>query len=114
MVEILDITNRDKYLTKMMGLTWHDVSYLDGGWICKTCDVEEPEDSPYIVYHQNNDFSKWSGLGKLVDFCVKQSWWVDFLEKSNYHLDINYPNLFADKLYSYLQENNYVFVNELF
>jgi hypothetical protein len=106
-------TERDKFLTEAMGECWHEWHYRVYGYyqaICRKCGREVKEAF-------DNDFSTWTGFGKLWEWAQKQEWWRKFwyhtsmpmLDGSNIAIprdqQIIHPDNFANALYSSLREN---------
>ncbi len=95
---------RDKFLTEAMGECWHKFS----GLYCIKCHAYEDFDTET----KRNDFSTWEGFGKLWEWSKSQSWykaleWRLSDTDAVGHIAARFvdPDLFADKVYSFLKEN---------
>lgn len=92
-------TERDKFLTKVMGECWHKSElFIDDyhdqvDWRCAYCT---------ITNLNNNDFSTWAGFGKLLTWCKEQD--DEFLCKNEMCLAYLTPDRFATAVYNYLKE----------
>lgn len=111
---------RDKFLTEVMGLCWHEPRYKkrirdsydgilnDEDW-CPKCKQ---------IYRDLNhfNFSTWESFGMLWEWAVKKEWWKNFLDKitkvDKYDTllrwsiitDVIFPDKFADAVYEFLKE----------
>lgn len=66
---------RDKFLTEAMGDKWLTKADENPNW-------------PPQFQARNNNFSTWSGFGKLWEWASKQDWWGEFVKKHG-KLDCN-------------------------
>lgn len=118
-------TERDKRLTEAMGECIHPKIILKKSvnasrrdwdrYVCSKCFKEiDAEDTPFDdndkpYFDLENDFSTGNGFIKLWEFCQKQEWWYDFLNKDQcfgfaISVSLIHPDRFSDAVYSYLKE----------
>ncbi len=111
---------RDKALTEAMGECWHETELLYRGrrLLCGKCEeiLTEVVDGTNVTFTCNNDFSTWSGFGKLWEWSKYQLWWSSFAVSLWDKLGFNHscdqsiplfytnPDTFASALYKFLQQ----------
>lgn len=95
---------RDKFLTEAMGECYHEWSRCALVSICIKC-FATCEGS---IYDPINNFSTWTGFGKLWEWSIKQDWWRGFAYTTQHEIYnigpalIN-PDNFANAVYEYLK-----------
>ena len=88
---------RDKFLTEAIGICIHEFTEnpVFNMANCMKCNVLVSNRWYYPI-----NFSTWEGFGELWEFCQKQEWWREFLERLifwNGNLDGSIePDRFAD------------------
>lgn len=96
---------RDKFLTEAMGEHWHEHTMTCGYTMTRLGEyISDIKTTSYT-----NDFSTWSGFGKLWEWAQKQEWLCDFEERVTCFdysplFNIIHPDRFADAVCSYLKE----------
>ena len=97
---------RDKAITELMGLCWHDFSNesIDH---CPLCGKKYTKLDPRI------NFSTWDGFGTLFTWAREQDWfksfcWKNCLFYTPHHLPTRLvnPDIFADALLDYLSSSD--------
>ena len=108
------MSNRDKFLTEVMGKCWHEFKTDHWNHHCNKCNKKW-----HMPNVSNPDFSTWEGFGKLWEWAIKQEWWMKF-EAANFYgppgcwecgmgdtkLDCINPNNLADEIYNFLKETD--------
>lgn len=104
-------TERDKFLTEAMGECWYEHTMTCGYNLTRTSEyISDIKSTSYP-----NDFSSWSGFGKLWEWAQKQDWWCKFLTTKGRIHDLNplafatntslvSPDNFASAVYQFLKE----------
>lgn len=101
-------SERDKFLTEKMGECWHE-GYFDSDENIWVGECEQ---------NWNNNFSKWEGFGKLINWCRKQEFWSEDVLLWKIYVDeedqncggffiderLVDPNIFADFIYNLLKD----------
>jgi len=112
-------SDRDKFLTELVGECWHDEYSHEGPtfqerydkYVCLRCGFEVS----YTPSFYKMNFSTWENFGKLWKFAQKQNWWNDF--RRDYCLvggwkgwsfdeDIINPDKLADAIYNFHNGEN--------
>lgn len=102
------MSKRDKYLTRALGMCWHEpVTVVGDGYnyyVCKHCGATplwQPD--AFIQPH----FSEWKWFHLLHDWVIKDPRFTDMFLKSNYNpysFPSISPDIFANCVYYYLVE----------
>lgn len=114
------MSERDKFLTEVMGECWHIREgieyYTDSGTPYHVCRCGKK-----LVFHEistfyNPNFSTWIGFGKLWEWATQQDWWEKFTDLCEYNRqfhqkwahqvlpEIIHQDKFADAVYKFLKE----------
>lgn len=99
-------TERDKFLTEVMGICWHEQPIKREPY-CIKCKQRRG----HLVFTPNNvRFHTWPAFGLLFEWAQKQEWFAQFVFfKTNSDYDeikikFIHPTRFADAVYQFLKE----------
>lgn len=94
---------RDKFLTEAIGCLWHQQIYPDNGGSAM-CSCGSPAHCCYYV--KNDDFSTWTGFGKLWEWSSVQPWWADTYPDGMIPEMFIQPDVLSTAVYQYLKEKD--------